>query len=50
MVKKEGYQKVMIMGHSADDDLQTKKRFLENGADFVEKKPITFENLKKTID
>ncbi|MFN9907038.1 MAG: hypothetical protein ACK56F_13115 [bacterium] len=41
---------MMIMGHSADDDLQTKKRFLENGADFVEKKPITFENLKKTID
>ena len=50
MVKNEGFQKVVIMGHTADDDLETKNRFLENGADLVEQKPVNFQNLKKIID
>jgi hypothetical protein len=50
MVKSKGFQNVLKMGHSADDDLQTKKRFLENRADLVEKNLFTFQNLKKIID
>ena len=50
MVNKKGYLKIVIMGHSADDYIQKKKRFLKNGLGLVEKKPVTFQNLKKIID
>jgi PleD family two-component response regulator len=42
---KEGYQDVVIVGHSSDDGKTTADNFIKNGANIFEKKPISFETL-----
>ncbi len=50
MIKNENYQNCIIVGHSSDDDVKNINNFLNNGADFFEKKPPLPKNIKKIID
>jgi hypothetical protein len=38
------------VGHSSDDDIATIQNFMDNGADFFEKKPTNIQNIKKILD
>ncbi len=38
---KEGYRNCVVVGHSADDSKDIVDDFMNNGADFFEKKPIS---------
>ena len=49
MVNKENYVNVCIVGHSSDDSKTVIDNFINNGADFFEKKPLIMENLKNIL-
>jgi hypothetical protein len=46
----EGYQNVVIIGYSSDDSKQLFNSFINNGAEFVENKPISSSTLKNILD
>jgi hypothetical protein len=50
MVREEGYQNCVVVGHSADDDEEVVRNFRKCGADFFEKKPPVAKNIKKILD
>ena len=45
LIKSGEYQNVCIVGHSSDDNHQVIQNFLQNGAQYFERKPMSLENL-----
>ncbi len=50
LVKEDGYQEVVIVGHSSDDDLSISQLFKSAGADYFETKPPILNNFKFILD
>ena len=49
MIKEEKFINTTIIGHSADDNKEIIDKFIDNGADYFEKKPPNYRNIEKIM-
>jgi hypothetical protein len=50
LIRSNGFQTTVIVGHSSDDDLTVQNKFKLAGADYFETKPPVLKNFTSIIE